>query len=160
MLLFKININSDAVILYLSIVILSAVLTFLPLIYKLKDFNINASANVQVTALYQVQQMNINDCSQLQANDYGRFKKMKENLMNNCGGQDLNDISYITTGIISTMYSAFYTEFSLASAFISAPKRKNLCLSAIDAFLTMCPERKIYFSQENLQMLRDFERKQ
>lgn len=76
------------------------------------------------------------------------------------GGQDLNDIHHITTGMMSTMYSALYNEFSLASVFIDAPARKNKCLGLIDEFLTMCPERKIYFSQENLQMLRDFERKQ
>ncbi|EBJ0967305.1 hypothetical protein DON81_23295 [Salmonella enterica] len=72
----------------------------------------------------------------------------------------MNDISYFTYGIINVMYSVLYSEFSLASASIPVPKRKNQCLSSIDEFLKLCPEQKIHFSQKNLQMLRDFERKQ
>ncbi|EDY1997983.1 hypothetical protein GTD56_004518 [Salmonella enterica subsp. diarizonae] len=142
------------------VLVFSFFFTVVTAFYKFSGYDVNGSVDVYTTAIKQGAQTNINDCDQLQGNDYGRFEKVKESLRNNCGGQDLNDIHHITTGMISTMYSALYNEFSLASVFIDAPTRKNKCLGLIDEFLTMCPERKIYFSQENLQMLRDFERKQ
>lgn len=142
------------------VLIFSFVFTVVTAFYKFSGYDVDGSVDVYTTAIKQGVQTNINDCDQLQGNDYGRFEKVKESLRNNCGGQDLNDIHHITTGMMSTMYSALYNEFSLASVFIDAPARKNKCLGLIDEFLTMCPERKIYFSQENLQMLRDFERKQ
>ncbi|EEK7629566.1 hypothetical protein UL18_13395 [Salmonella enterica subsp. enterica serovar Newport] len=102
----------------------------------------------------------MNDCGQLQAKDYGRFVKIREDLMNSCGSQPLNDVSYLSTSFIGAMYSVLYNEFSLASVLIEMPARENKCLGLIDEFLKMCPEQKIHFSQKNLQMLRDFERKQ
>lgn len=126
----------------------------------MKDFDINGSVNIQMAALYLMQQTNINDCGQLVASDYGHFITIKEDVINYCGNQHMNDISYFTYGIINVMYSVLYSEFSLASASIPVPKRKNQCLSSIDEFLKLCPEQKIHFSQKTLQMLRDFERKQ
>ncbi|EJT9668210.1 hypothetical protein N4C55_004291 [Salmonella enterica] len=158
--LFKRNFSSGACFLYLPIVILSAALTIIPFTYKVKDFDINGSVNIQMAALYLMQQTNINDCSQLVASDYGHFITIKEDVINYCGNQHMNDISYFTHSIINVMYSVLYNEFSLASASIPVPKRKNRCLSSIDEFLKVCPEQKIHFSQKNLQMLRDFERKQ
>lgn len=158
--LFKRNINSDLFFLYLPVFLLSAVLTLLPLIYRLTDFNINDSVNIQLAALYQVSQTNINDCSQLVDNDYGRFIKMKESVISYCGIQYVNDVSYFTSGVINAMYSVLYNEFSLASAFIATSERKNQCQESVDQFLTMCPERRVYFDQRSLHALHDFERKQ
>ncbi|EGB4208917.1 hypothetical protein H7M29_004772 [Salmonella enterica] len=142
------------------VLVVSFVFTGVTAFYKFSDYDVNGSTDIYTTAIKQGDQTNINDCSQLQGNDYGRFEKVKESMKNNCALQDLNDIHHIATGMISTMYSALYNEFSLASVFIEEPKRKNRCLSSIDAFLKVCPEQKIHFNQKNLQMLRDFELKQ
>lgn len=160
MFLFKSNFCSNGGVLYLPIVLLSGALTVIPFISKMKNFDINASADVQVEAILLMPKADINDCSQLVGGDYGRFKMIKDEVTNYCGAQSIKDISYLTSNVINVMYSVLYNEFSLASAFIPVPKRKNECLNSIDQFLMMCPEQKIYFSQKNLQMLRDFERKQ
>lgn len=132
----------------------------IPFISKVKSFDINASADVHVEAIFLMPQTDINDCGQLVGGDYGRFEKIKGEVTSYCGTQSIKDISYLTSNIINAMYSVLYNEFSLASAFIPVPKRKNECLNSIDQFLMMCPEQKIHFSQKNLQMLRDFESKQ
>lgn len=158
--LFKKNFCSNGGVLYLPIVILSGALTVIPFISKVKSFDINASADVQVEAIFLMPQTDINDCGQLVGGDYGRFEKIKGEVTSYCGTQSIKDISYLTSNVINAMYSVLYNEFSLASAFIPVPKRKNECLNSIDQFLIMCPEQKIHFSQKNLQMLRDFESKQ
>lgn len=145
---------------YFVVLVVSFIFTVATAFYKFSGYDINGSVDIYTAAIEQEAQTSINDCGQLQGNDYGRFEKMKESLRNNCGVQDLNDISHLSVGVVSAVYSTIYNEFSLASVFIEAPKRKNQCLSSIDQFLKMCPERKIFFSQKNLQMLRDFERKQ
>ncbi|EDT0782398.1 hypothetical protein GUP44_003876 [Salmonella enterica] len=158
--LLKMAYSKEYGFIYFGVMVVSFVFTVVTLIYKVSEYDINSSANVQVTALYQVSQTNINDCSQLASNEYGHFLKMKENVINYCGTQQINDFSYFTSNAINAMYSVLYNEFSLASIFIATPERKDHCLVAVDLFLAMCPDKKIYFSQKNLQMLRDFERKQ
>ncbi|EHF1242339.1 hypothetical protein J0X57_004134 [Salmonella enterica] len=160
LIIFVRDVNLRTSVLFIPVMVLSAALTLLPLFYKIKYFNINGSVEVYVTALEQSVQANMNDCGQLQAKDYGRFVKIREDLMNSCGSQPLNDVSYLSTSFIGAMYSVLYNEFSLASVLIEIPARENKCLGLIDEFLKICPEQKIHFSQKNLQMLRDFERKQ
>ncbi|ELE9460862.1 hypothetical protein RBV54_004579 [Salmonella enterica] len=158
--LIKITHSKGYGFIYFVVLVVSFVFTVVTAFYKFSDYDINGSVDIYTAAIEQGTQTSINDCRQLQGNDYGRFEKMKESLRNNCGVQDLNDISHLSVGVVSAVYSTIYNEFSLASVFIEAPKRNNQCLSSIDQFLMMCPERKIFFSQKNLQMLRDFERKQ
>lgn len=158
--LIKMSYNHNYGFINSVVLIVSFIFTGATAFYKFSGYDVNGSTDIYTTAIEQGAQMSINDCSQLQGNDYGRFEKVKESMRNNCALQDLNDIHHITTGMISTIYSALYNEFSLASVFIEVPARKNKCLGLIDEFLKMCPEQKIHFSQKNLQMLRDFERKQ
>lgn len=158
--LIKMTHNKDNDLIYFIVMFIAFVFTVATVIYKVSDYDVNGSVDVYMTAIEQETQTRINDCNQLQAKDYERFEEVKEGVRNNCGVQNLNDISHLTIGIIGGAYSILYNEFSLASVFIEAPKRKNKCLSSIDQFLMMCPERKSYFSQKNLQMLRDFESKQ
>lgn len=158
--LIKMTYNYNYGLINFVVLVIPFVFTGATAFYKFSGYDVNGSVDIYTTAVGQGGQTSINDCDQLHGNDYGRFEKVKESMRDNCGLQDLNDIHHITTGMISTMYSALYNEFSLASVFIEAPKRKNQCLSSIDEFLKMCPEQKIHFSQEDLQMLRDFERKQ
>lgn len=158
--LIKVTYNHNYGFINFVVLVVSFVFTGVTAFYKFSGYDVNGSVDIYSTAIEQGGLTSINDCDQLQGNDYARFEKIKENMRGNCALQDLNDIHHITTGMISTMYSSLYNEFSLAAVFIEAPKRKNECLNSIDQFLMMCPEQKIYFSQKNLQMLRDFERKQ
>lgn len=158
--LIKMTYNHNYGLINFVVLVVSFIFTGATAFYKFSGYDVNGSVDIYTTAIDQGAQTSIDDCSQLQGNDYGRFEKVKESMRNNCALQDLNDIHHITTGMMSTMYSALYNEFSLASVFIETPIRKNRCLSSIDEFLKMCPEQKIHFSQEKLQMLHDFESKQ
>ncbi|HFZ7861189.1 TPA: hypothetical protein ACIO54_004845 [Salmonella enterica subsp. enterica serovar Potsdam] len=158
--LIKMTYNHNYGLINFVVLVVSFVFTGVTAFYKFSGYDVNGSVDIYTTAIEHGVQMSVNDCSQLQGNDYGRLEKVKESMRYNCGRQNLNDIHHIATGMISTIYSSLYNEFSLASVFIEAPKRKNRCLGSIDEFLKMCPEQKIHFSQKNLQMLRDFERKQ
>lgn len=158
--LIKMACNNNYGVMNFVVLVVSIVFTVVTAFYKLSGYDVNGSTDIYTTAFELGAQTSINDCSQLKGNDNGRFEKMKDSLRNNCGLQVLNDISHLSVGAVSAVYSTVYNEFSLASVFIEAPKRKNRCLSSIDEFLKKCPEQKIHFSQKNLQMLRDFERKQ
>ncbi|EAB2724691.1 hypothetical protein XF10_16240 [Salmonella enterica] len=142
------------------VLVVSFMFTITTAVYKCSGYDVYGTTDIYTTAVVQGAQASIKDCNQLRGNDNAHFEKVKDSLRNRCGVQNLNDASHLSIGLVSAMYSAFYNEFSLASVFIEAPKRKNQCLNSIDEFLKMCPEQKIHFSQENLQMLRDFERKQ
>ncbi|EAA8755151.1 hypothetical protein DK104_22895 [Salmonella enterica subsp. enterica serovar Lexington] len=157
--LIKLAIRHDYGFINAVVMVVSFVFTIATGIYKCSGYDVYGSTDIYTTAVVQGG-ASIKDCGQLQGNDNARFEKVKDSLRIKCGVQHLNDASHLSTGFVSAMYSAFYNEFSLASVIIEAPKRKNRCLSSIDEFLKLCPEQKIHFSQKNLQMLRDFERKQ
>ncbi|EEK7813329.1 hypothetical protein G3151_004455 [Salmonella enterica subsp. enterica serovar Montevideo] len=142
------------------VLVLSALLTIIPFGYKLKWFGLISSVDIYSTAVDDSAQTMFRSCEPLRSTDYDRFDKTQKDTINYCGVQRLSDISYISTGFLGAISSTLYTEFSLASALIVTPARNNKCLMLIDQFLKMCPERKRYYSSENLQMLRDFERKQ
>ncbi len=142
------------------VLVLSVLLTIIPFGYKLKGFSFISSVDIYSTAVDDSAQTMFRNCAPLRSTDYDRFDKMQNDTINYCGVQRLSDISYISTGFMGAINSTLYTEFSLASALIVTPERNNKCLMLIDQFLKMCPERKQHYSSENLQMLRDFERKQ
>ncbi|EKC3540638.1 hypothetical protein OD632_004797 [Salmonella enterica] len=145
---------------YSLILVLSGVLAFSPLLFKFNGFTDRGSESVYTTAIYQILQTNINDCDRLTGDEYGKFIIMKRNIVSYCGIQPEIDTSYFYSGLFMAAYSVLYNEFSLVSAFIPVPRRNNQCLGAVDQFLTMCPERRVYLDQRSLHALHDFERKQ
>ncbi|ECL5067789.1 hypothetical protein FTQ05_21065 [Salmonella enterica] len=152
--------SSEFILLYIVTVFLSFVFSFGPLLYKIHGYNPGDSMDVYMKGIDQSILGSINDCDGLQEKDYGRFFKVKDEILLYCMAQPVNDTYYFYVSVLIPVYSFFYTEFSLASAFIPAPKRKNKCLEAIEQLLKICPEQKFYFNQEALQALRDFESKQ
>ncbi|EEK7629565.1 hypothetical protein UL18_13390 [Salmonella enterica subsp. enterica serovar Newport] len=51
LIIFVRDVNLRTSVLFIPVMVLSAALTLLPLFYKIKDFNINGSVEVYVTAL-------------------------------------------------------------------------------------------------------------
>lgn len=152
--------SPEFIFVYIFAIFLSFIFSFGPFLCKIHGYNPGNSVDVYMKGIDQSILGSINDCAGLQEKDFGHFFKVKEDILSYCMVQPVNDTYYFYVGVLTSVYSFFYTEFSLASVFVPAPKRKNKCLETIEQLLEICPEQKFYFNQKALKALRDFENKQ